>query len=83
MTRPLFPRTPILNGSDVEATRKEFREYFLSTFNRYEQLFESLVNEQSYQQKPIALRHPSHSTNSLQYPQALTLGFGTPTDPQS
>ena len=58
MTQPLFPRTPILNGSDVEATRKEFREYFLSTFNRYEQLFETLVNEQSYQQKPIALRHP-------------------------
>ncbi len=53
-----FPRTPILNGSDVVATREEIRVYFLSTFNRYEQLFETLVNEQAYQQKPIALRHP-------------------------
>lgn len=58
MTRTLFPRTPILNGNDVAATRKEFRAYFLSTFNRYEQLFETLVNEKSYQLKPIALRHP-------------------------
>jgi 5-histidylcysteine sulfoxide synthase/putative 4-mercaptohistidine N1-methyltranferase len=58
MPQTLFPRTPILNGSDVDATRKEFQEYFLSTFNRYEQLFETLLNEKSYQQKPIALRHP-------------------------
>ncbi|MDP2230008.1 5-histidylcysteine sulfoxide synthase [Methylotenera sp.] len=58
MTRTLFPRTPILNGNNVAATRKEIRAYFLSTFNRYEQLFETLVNEKSYQLKPIALRHP-------------------------
>ena len=58
MTRTLFPRTPILNGNDVSATRKEIRAYFLATFNRYEQLFETLVNEKSYQLKPIALRHP-------------------------
>lgn len=53
-----FPRTPTLNGIDVTTTRKEIREYFLSTFNRYEQLFETLSNEKSYQLKPIALRHP-------------------------
>jgi 5-histidylcysteine sulfoxide synthase/putative 4-mercaptohistidine N1-methyltranferase len=58
MTQALFPRTPILNGGDVSATRKELREYFLSTFNRYELLFETLVNEDSFQIKPIALRHP-------------------------
>jgi 5-histidylcysteine sulfoxide synthase/putative 4-mercaptohistidine N1-methyltranferase len=58
MTQPLFSRTPVLNGSDAATSRKEFLEYFLSTFNRYEQLFETLVNEKSYQQKPIALRHP-------------------------
>jgi len=58
MTQPLFPRTPVLNGSDVSAARNEFREYFLSTFNRYESLFETLVNEDSFQIKPIALRHP-------------------------
>ena len=54
----LFPRTPILNGNDVAATREALLTYFLTTFNRYEQLFETLVNEQAYQQKPIALRHP-------------------------
>lgn len=54
----LFPRTPILNGSDATATREALLNYFLSTFNRYEQLFETLANEQAYQQKPIALRHP-------------------------
>ncbi|MDP1521563.1 MAG: 5-histidylcysteine sulfoxide synthase [Methylotenera sp.] len=58
MTRTLFPRTPILNGNNVAATRKDIRAYFLSTFNCYEQLFETLVNEKSYQLKPIALRHP-------------------------
>jgi 5-histidylcysteine sulfoxide synthase/putative 4-mercaptohistidine N1-methyltranferase len=58
MTQPLFPRTPVLNGSDVSAARNEIREYFLSTFNRYESLFETLVNEDSFQIKSIALRHP-------------------------
>jgi len=58
MTQPLFPRTPLLNGINAVTTRQEFLEYFLSTFNRYEQLFETLVNEDSYQVKPIALRHP-------------------------
>ena len=54
MTQPLFPRTPVLNGSDVSAARNEFREYFLSTFNRYELLFETLANEDSFKIKPIA-----------------------------
>ena len=58
MTHTLFPRTPILNGNDVVATRESIRTYFLSTFSRYEELFETLVNEKAYQQKPITLRHP-------------------------
>jgi 5-histidylcysteine sulfoxide synthase/putative 4-mercaptohistidine N1-methyltranferase len=58
MSRPLFPRTPILNGSDVDATRESIHTYFTATFNRYEQLFETLVNEQAFQQKSIPLRHP-------------------------
>lgn len=58
MNNTLFPRSPILNGSDVPATREAIRTYFLSTFNRYEQLFETLVSEESYQKQPIALRHP-------------------------
>jgi 5-histidylcysteine sulfoxide synthase/putative 4-mercaptohistidine N1-methyltranferase len=58
MTHTLFPRTPILDGSDVADARESILAYFLSTFSRYEQLFETLVNEVAYQQKPIALRHP-------------------------
>lgn len=58
MTQTLFPRTPVLNGNDAMATRLELLDYFLTTFNRYEQLFETLVDENSYQIKSIALRHP-------------------------
>ncbi|MCG6932477.1 MAG: 5-histidylcysteine sulfoxide synthase [Gallionella sp.] len=54
----LFERTPVLSGNDAEAARREIREYFLATFNRYEQLFETLADDQSYFSKPIALRHP-------------------------
>ncbi|MGA7596054.1 MAG: 5-histidylcysteine sulfoxide synthase [Gallionella sp.] len=54
----LFERTPVLSGNDAEAVRREIREYFLATFNRYEQLFETLAGEQSYFSKPISLRHP-------------------------
>jgi 5-histidylcysteine sulfoxide synthase/putative 4-mercaptohistidine N1-methyltranferase len=58
MSPSLFERTPVLSGSDAEAVRQEIREYFLATFSRYEQLFETLAGEQSYFRKPIALRHP-------------------------
>lgn len=58
MNTTLFSRSPILNESDVTATREALRTYFLSTFKRYEQLFETLVSEESYQVKPITLRHP-------------------------
>ena len=58
MSHHLFPRTPILNGSDVAATRESILAYFIATFSRYEQLFETLANEQAFLQKPIPLRHP-------------------------
>ena len=54
----LFERTPVLSGNDAEAARREIREYFLATFDRYEQLFETLAGDQSYFSKPISLRHP-------------------------
>ena len=54
----LFERTPVLTGSDAVAARREIREYFLATFDRYEQLFEMLAGEQSFFSKPISLRHP-------------------------
>ena len=58
MDTPLFSRTPLLTGHDVESTRQEMLLYFLDTFNRYESLFECLANEEAYYKKPISLRHP-------------------------
>lgn len=54
----LFPRTPVLNGSDVSATRGAIHNYFHETFTRYEQLFETLACDAAYFEKPISLRHP-------------------------
>jgi 5-histidylcysteine sulfoxide synthase/putative 4-mercaptohistidine N1-methyltranferase len=54
----LFERIPVLSGNDAEAARRQIREYFLATFNRYEQLFETLAGDQSFFSKPISLRHP-------------------------
>ncbi len=58
MQNILFARTPVLAGSDAEAKRHEIRDCFLSTFNRYEQLFETLASDEAYFRKPITLRHP-------------------------
>ncbi|HES76960.1 MAG TPA: 5-histidylcysteine sulfoxide synthase [bacterium] len=58
MTRLLFPRTPLLNQYDIVSIRKSLREFFHSTFDRYEKLFETLVGDDAYYQKPISLRHP-------------------------
>ncbi len=59
MARPqLFPRTPQLTGDDPSAKREEIRAYFHATFDRYENLFETLRTEAGYYQKPISLRHP-------------------------
>ena len=57
MTAQRFPRTPRLDG-DPEAKRREIRAYFHATFDRYEQLFEVLVSDAAYFNKPIPLRHP-------------------------
>src|SRR4051794_4675647 len=58
LPKPLFPRTPVLTGGNVEAKREEIRRYFHSTLDRYEQLFEILRNDEAYFKKPISLRHP-------------------------
>lgn len=54
----LFNRAPLLDGSDVALKREEIRNYFHATFDRYEQLFETLTQDEAYFHKPIALRHP-------------------------
>lgn len=58
MSQPLFQRTPLLDGDDINRKREEIRSYFHNTLDRYEQLFETLRNDEAYYKKPIALRHP-------------------------
>lgn len=58
MSQPLFQRTPLLDGTDISLKREEIRSYFHTTLDRYEQLFETLRNDEAYYEKPIALRHP-------------------------
>lgn len=54
----LFNRTPQLNGPDAERKREEIRDYFHSTSDRYELLFETLASDEAYFRKSIPLRHP-------------------------
>ena len=58
VSQPLFSRTPNLRDVDEATMRRCLRDYFVSTFNRYESLFECLANDQAYYTKPITLRHP-------------------------
>jgi len=53
-----FPATPLLTGADAEQKRQQVLDYFHATFDRYEQLFETLACDEAYYVKPIALRHP-------------------------
>lgn len=57
-SQPLFPRTPNLQLDNPLNIRQQLRDYFVSTFDRYESLFETLASDQAYYQKPIPLRHP-------------------------
>ncbi|MFZ4536361.1 5-histidylcysteine sulfoxide synthase [Propionivibrio sp.] len=58
MQQPIFPRSPLLAGTDAEQKRAEILAYFHATFDRYERLFEVLSCDEAYFKKPIALRHP-------------------------
>jgi len=51
-------RTPELIGSDIDDKRREIANYFNQTFDLYESLFATLINEQSFYQQSIPLRHP-------------------------
>jgi len=53
-----FSRTPRLDNPDTDALRREILDYFHTTFERYEQLFEVLTCDEAFAVKPIALRHP-------------------------
>lgn len=56
--QPLFARTPHLHDDDVVAMRARLRDYFVSTFDRYESLFSCLATDEAFYVKPISLRHP-------------------------
>ena len=50
--------SPNLHESDPERLRKTLRDYFTSTFDRYESLFETLATDAAYYEPSITLRHP-------------------------
>ena len=58
MSPSQYLRTPVLTGNDIEVKREEISRYFNATFERYESLFETLIDERGFYQKPIPLRHP-------------------------
>ncbi len=54
----LFTRTPYLQLNNPLAMRQQLRDYFVTTFDRYELLFETLASDKAYYEKSIPLRHP-------------------------
>ncbi|MGE8537872.1 MAG: 5-histidylcysteine sulfoxide synthase [Acinetobacter sp.] len=56
--KPVLLPTPALDFTDEQTARHSLREYFLNTFDTYEQLFECLKHEEAFFIKPISLRHP-------------------------
>lgn len=54
----LFTRTPNLLERNSLVLRQQLHDYFVTTFDRYESLFETLSCEQAYYEKSIPLRHP-------------------------
>lgn len=57
-TATFFSRPPSLQGNSPDAVRDAIRQYFIDTFDRYEQLFQVLACDEAYYKKPISLRHP-------------------------
>ncbi len=51
-------KTPSLYGDSVEKKRLEIKKYFNECYEKYENLFEILANEEAYYQRPEPLRHP-------------------------
>ncbi|MDD5399778.1 MAG: 5-histidylcysteine sulfoxide synthase [Sulfurimonas sp.] len=52
----LYP--PTLDGNDIEAKRKEIREYFYNTYNIFEKIFEVLKEDEVFYKKSEPTRHP-------------------------
>lgn len=58
MAKILFARTIDLHSTNSEDLRARLRDYFVTTCERYESLFETLVDDDAYYVKAIPLRHP-------------------------
>ncbi len=54
----LKTHTVLLDGSDVEAKRREILAYFHKTFAIYEELFDTLADDEAFFLRPEPLRHP-------------------------
>lgn len=54
----LFSRTPNLRDVDEAEFRAQLENYFVTTFDCYESLFECLVSDDAFYTKSISLRHP-------------------------
>lgn len=51
-------RTPLLDGDDPAAKRREIADYFNFNFERYQSLFDTLKSDEAFFRKSIPLRHP-------------------------
>ncbi len=51
-------KTPIIDSGDIEQKRDEIRKYFLTTWELYESLFETLKDDSVFYERPEPLRHP-------------------------
>ena len=47
-----------LYGTNIETKRQEIKAYFNNTYDVYESLFETLVNDQAFYAEANSLRHP-------------------------
>lgn len=54
----LVTNMPDLLTGDIEAKREEIRRYFNLTFDGYERLFDTLVDDSIFYQRACSLRHP-------------------------
>jgi 5-histidylcysteine sulfoxide synthase/putative 4-mercaptohistidine N1-methyltranferase len=58
MKREYITRNIALDSGDAELKRKEIKEYFNTTYELYEKLFELLASDEVFYEQPEALRHP-------------------------
>jgi len=58
MNKKYIKRNIILDSGDAEFKRSEIQDYFNSTYELYEKLFELLINDEAFYEQPELLRQP-------------------------